>query len=96
MTYLVYDVATGVCVNTIVYDGVSPYYPGPGLALDDDPSGLAGIGWVKTAAGWTPPDNTVAADSQEPTVITREQMFSEFETWLASRNISISYDEEIS
>lgn len=93
MTYIVYDIATGVCVNTIVYDGVSPYDPGPGLALDDDSSGLVGIGWVKTAAGWIPPDTTT--DAQEPTVITREQMFSEFEAWLALRNISVTPDEGI-
>lgn len=55
MTYIVYDIETGVCVNTIVYDGVSPYDPGPGLALDDDPSGLVGTGWVKDGNNWFPP-----------------------------------------
>ena len=86
--YLVYSVDTGVCINVIAYDGESDYDPGPGLALDDDPSGLAGIGWVKTAAGWAPPppEPIVVPESSEPIVMTREQMVSEFEAWLASRD----------
>lgn len=55
--YLVYEEETGLCVNVIIWDGVTDYNPGEGLAVEIVPEGsLAWAGWTRIAKGeWEPP-----------------------------------------
>lgn len=58
--YLVYRISDGVCINCIVWDGISEYNPGDGLAVELVPSGsFAGIGWTRISEGeWQEPAPT--------------------------------------
>lgn len=50
--YLVYRVSDGLVVNVIVWDGLSAYDPGEGLALDIVPAGsFATAGWIRNTDG---------------------------------------------
>ena len=42
--YAIIDAATNICINVIVWDGVSPYTPPDGTFLV--PAGDGGIGWI--------------------------------------------------
>jgi hypothetical protein len=55
--YLVYRLSDGLCINCIVWDGVSPYTPDEGTALEITPAGsFAGIGWTRISDGeWQEP-----------------------------------------
>lgn len=55
MTYAVFEIATGLIVNVVLWDGEAQWTPGEGLdvvALGD--SG-AGIGWTYSSGTFTPP-----------------------------------------
>lgn len=56
--YLVYEIETGLCVNVIIWDGVTDYNPGEGLALEIVPAGsLAWAGWTRISEGeWQEPE----------------------------------------
>lgn len=58
--YLVYRLSDGLCVNCIVWDGVSSYTPDEGTALEIIPAGsFAGIGWTRISEGeWQEPQPT--------------------------------------
>lgn len=60
MTYLVYEIATGLVVNAIAYDGEAPYEPGDGLALCPwDEVARPWVGWTRNEDGsFTPPADT--------------------------------------
>lgn len=55
--YLVYETATGLCVNAVMWDGITEYDPGEGLALEIVPAGSqAWIGWVRVGIeSWIDP-----------------------------------------
>jgi hypothetical protein len=56
--YLIYEMETGLCVNAVVWDGVSFYEPGDGLAVEIVPAGSqAWIGWTRTGVeSWVSPE----------------------------------------
>jgi hypothetical protein len=50
--YLVYEISTGLCVNCIVWDGVSPLEIEEGTAIQNVLSeSFVGIGWLKDENG---------------------------------------------
>lgn len=65
--YLVYEVETGLCVNVIIWDGVTPYDPGEGLAVEIVPEGsLAWAGWTRQSEGvWIEPEPVEEIPSNE-------------------------------
>jgi hypothetical protein len=67
MDYLLID-HTGLCVNAIRWDGVSPFTPPAGVSVipvPDDPPGVW-IGWTLNPDGsWSPPSTPEAADDPE-------------------------------
>ncbi len=57
MIYLVIEDATGLVVNAITWDGVTPYDPGEGLTLVERSGAAADawIGWTKNGDLFNPP-----------------------------------------
>ena len=55
--YLIYKLEDGLCVNTIVWDGESPYQADEGHGIEIVPAGsFAGIGWTRISEGvWQEP-----------------------------------------
>ncbi len=56
--YLIYENETGLCVNAVVWDGVSEYNPGEGLSMEIIPAGSqAWLGWVRVGVeSWILPE----------------------------------------
>lgn len=54
MNYLLIDDASGLAINALVYDGVSPYLPPEGQSIEPAPDGVW-IGWTKNGDRYNPP-----------------------------------------
>jgi len=66
-TWAIIDSTTNICINLIIWDGVSPYAPPPGTFME--PAGDGQIGWVWNGTELVDPnadvpvyDDSISAD----------------------------------
>lgn len=55
MTYAVFEIATGLIVNVVLWDGEALWTPGEGLDVVVLGDSGAGIGWTYSNGIFTPP-----------------------------------------
>jgi hypothetical protein len=68
MNYILYDIASGLVENVLVWDGSSPYRIPQTKQLGHDATGKIWIGWTKTGQSFVSPDTLTQVAASNVTI----------------------------
>jgi hypothetical protein len=70
LDYILYDTATGLVENVIVWDGSTPYRIPSTKTLGIDATGKIAIGWIKNGPSLQSPDLSKSVAASNVTLVT--------------------------